>query len=29
MARKPLFSGNYGSALARVDTAPILSLIHI
>ena len=24
MARKPLFSGNYGSALARVDTAPIV-----
>ncbi len=24
MARKPLFSGNYGSSLARVDTAPIV-----
>jgi len=24
MARKPLFSGDYGSALARVDTAPIV-----
>jgi hypothetical protein len=24
MARKPFFSGNYGSALARVDTRPIM-----
>ena len=24
MARKPFFSGNYGSALARVDTRPIV-----
>lgn len=24
MARKPFFSGNYGSALARVDTRPII-----
>jgi hypothetical protein len=24
MARKPFFSGNYGSSLARVDTAPIV-----
>ena len=24
MARQPFFSGNYGSALAQVDTRPIM-----